>query len=118
MENKNGIAPKGYQENPVLLPIPPEKRLYGATTFTWMMFGMNTCIPMFFLGPVAFSLKLTPIQAAVGAFIGNLVAVIVAILNGYVGVKYGIPYPVQLRPSWGFKGAEITVVLRGIVGAG
>jgi len=118
LEDKNEIVPKGYRENPVLLPIPPEKRLYGVTTFTFMMFSLNTCLPMFFLGPIAFSLKLTPMQAAVGAFIGNLVAVIVVILNGYVGVKYGIPYPVQLRPSWGFRGAEIAVVLRGIVGAG
>ncbi len=112
------VEPRGYKENPVLLPLPPEKRHYGALTFTWMMFGMNTCIPMFFLGPIALSLGLSPAQAAVGAFIGNLAAVIVLILNGVPGVKYGIPYPVQLRPSWGFRGSQIAVVFRGIVGAG
>ncbi len=118
MAESTTIQPKGYKENPVLLPIPPEKRMHGTMTFTWMMFGMNTCIPMFFLGPIAMSLGISPGQAAVGAFLGNLAATFVLILNGYVGVKYGIPYPVQLRPSWGFKGAEIAVVLRGIVGAG
>jgi len=112
------VEPKGYKENPVLLPIPPEKRHYGAVTFTWMMFGMNTCIPMFFLGPIAMSLGLNPAQAAIGAFLGNMAAVAVLMLNAVPGVKYGIPYPVQLRPSWGFKGSQIAVVLRGIVGTG
>lgn len=112
------IEPKGYKENPVLLPIPPSERLYGRLTFTWMMFGLNTCIPMFFLGPIALQLGLSPVEAAIGAFFGNLAAIVVVILNGVPGVKYGIPYPVQLRPSWGFKGSQIAVVLRGIVGAG
>ncbi|MGC9186852.1 MAG: cytosine permease, partial [Fervidicoccaceae archaeon] len=108
------VEPKGYKENPVLLPIPPEKRMYGVRTFSWMMFGLNVCIPMFFLGTIGLSLGLNPVQVAVGAFLGNFAAVIVLWLNGIVGVKYGIPYPVQLRPSWGFRGAEIAVVLRGI----
>jgi len=112
------VEPKGYKENPVLLPIPQDKRMYGTVTFSWMMFALNVCIPMFFLGTIGLSLGLTPAQVAVGAFLGNFAAVIVLWLNGIVGVKYGIPYPVHLRPSWGFKGAEIAVVLRGIVGFG
>lgn len=112
------VEPKGYKENPVLLPIPSDKRLYGVRSFSWMMFGLNVCIPMFFLGTIGLTLGLTPVQVAVGAAVGNFAAVVVLWLNGIVGVKYGIPYPVQLRPSWGFKGAEIAVVLRGIVGFG
>ncbi len=112
------VQPKGYKENPVLLPIPPSQRFHGVIDYTWMMFGLNVCIAMFFLGPIAQSMGLSPLQAAVGAFIGNLAATVVIILNGYIGMKYGISYPVHLRPSWGFRGAEIAVVLRGIVGAG
>lgn len=112
------VEPKGYKENPVLLPMPPEKRLYGVRSFSWMMFGLNVCIPMFFLGVIGLDLGLTPAQVAVGALIGNFAAVIVLWLNGIVGVKYGIPYPVHLRPSWGFSGSQIAVILRGIVGFG
>ena len=57
-------------------------------------------------------------QALLAAFIGNLAVVLVLILNSYPGWKYGIPYPVQLRPAFGHRGAELPVVLRGIVGAG
>ncbi|MEB3780852.1 MAG: cytosine permease [Desulfurococcales archaeon] len=117
-ETGGGATPSGYEEHPELLPLPAEKRVYSSYTFWWMMFSMNTNIPMFFLGPIAYSLGLSVGQAALGAFLGNLAATFVLILNGYVGWKYGIPYPVQLRPAFGFRGIHIPVVLRGIVGAG
>ncbi|MEM1635429.1 MAG: cytosine permease [Thermosphaera sp.] len=112
------LLAKRYVENESLLPIPSDKRIYGTATFTWMMFSMNVCIPLFFLGSIGLSLGLSLVEVAVGALLGNLATTIVLILNGLPGVKYGIPYPVQLRPSWGFKGSRIPVVLRGIVGAG
>lgn len=112
------IQPKGYKENPDLLPIPASKRLYGTPTFVWMMFSMNTCIPMFFLGPIGYSLGLDAFEVALGAFLGNFIAMVVLMLNGWVGVKYGISYPVQLRPSWGFNGSKIAVFLRGCIGIG
>ena len=89
---------------------------YNLYTWTMAMFSMNTCIPMFFLGPIGASLGMDLTQALVGAFIGNLAAVIVMYLNGVPGVKYGIPYPVQLRESYGWKGIHIPVLMRG--GAG
>lgn len=106
------------EEHPELLPLPEEKRVYGTITFWFMMFSMNTCIPMFFLGPIARSLNLTPGEAAIGALLGNLAATLVMILNGYPGWKYGIPFPVQLRPAFGKRGIHLPVLLRGIVGAG
>jgi NCS1 family nucleobase:cation symporter-1 len=83
-----------------------------------MIFSMNVCIPLFFLGTIGYSLGLNPVEMAVGAFLGNLATAVVMILNGLPGVKYGIPYPVQLRPSWGVIGSHIPIVLRGVVSAG
>ncbi|MEW6265220.1 MAG: cytosine permease [Thermodesulfobacteriota bacterium] len=110
------ITPKGYQENPDLLPTPTSQQTYNSWTFTLMMFSMNTCIPMFFLGPIGSSLGLNLWQALVGAFIGNLAAVLVMWMNGQAGVKYGITFPVQLRESFGFKGIHVPIVLRGLAG--
>ncbi len=116
MAEEKTITPQGYNENPDLLPVPMAERKYNTLTFTFMMFSMNTCIPMFFLGPIGASLGMDFWQAAVGAFIGNLAAVIVMYLNGVVGIKYGVPYPVQLRESFGFRGIHIPVLLRGFAG--
>ncbi len=118
MASEITITPKGYTENPDLLPVSSSERIkgYNTWTFTMMMFSMNTCIPMFFLGPIGSQLGLNIWQALVGAFIGNLAACIVMWLNGVVGLKYGITYPVQIREPFGFKGIQIPVILRGIAG--
>lgn len=80
------VTPQGYRENPDLLPVPTSKKRYGTGTFILMMFAMNTCIPMFFLGPIGRGLGLDLWQVMVGAFIGNLAAVIVMWLNGVIGL--------------------------------
>jgi len=38
------------------------------------------------------------------------------ILNGFPGVKYGIPFPVLLRSMFGFNGAKVAAIVRGLVG--
>lgn len=110
------IVPKGYTENPDLMPVSPSQRHYGVRTFSFMMFSLSANIPLFFLGPMAKSLGLDIVQAGVGAFLGNLFAIVLAWLIGMAGVRYGITYPVQLRESFGFKGAHVPLVLRGISG--
>ncbi len=110
------VTPKGYAENPDLLPIPRSRQRYGGWTWTLMMFSMNTCIPMFFLGPIGQSLGLNFWQAIWGSLIGNLAAVIVMWLNGVVGVRHGLTFPVQLRSTFGFKGTHIPVIMRGVSG--
>lgn len=110
------VTPQGYKENPDLLPIPINQRRYGTWTWLLIMFSMNVCIPMFFLGPIGKGLGLDLWQVLVGAFIGNLAAVIVMWLNGTVGMRYGITYPVQLREPFGFRGMHVPLVLRAVAG--
>jgi len=82
------------------------------------MFGLNTCIPMFFLGSISYGLGLSPFEMVMAAFLGNFFAVIAMLLNAHPGVKYGIPYPVQAREAFGFLGSYIPTLFRGIVGTG
>jgi NCS1 family nucleobase:cation symporter-1 len=110
------VTPKGYTENPDLMPTPRSQQKYSGWTWTLMMFSMNTCIPMFFLGPIGQGLGLNFWQALWGSLIGNLAAVVVMWLNGVVGVRHGLNYPVQLRDSFGFRGGHVPVILRGLAG--
>ncbi|MBE3064139.1 MAG: cytosine permease [Spirochaetes bacterium] len=98
------------------MPTPRSQQKYGGWTWTLMMFSMNTCIPMFFLGPIGQGLGLNFWQAMWGALVGNLAAVVVIWLNGVVGVRHGLNYPVQLRDSFGFRGGHVPVIMRGISG--
>ena len=62
------------------------------------------------------SLGLNFWQALWGSLVGNLAAVIVMWLNGVVGVRHGLTYPVQLRSTFGFRGTHIPVIMRGLSG--
>ena len=51
-----------------------------------------------------------------GTLIGSLFVYLFANLIGSPSQKYGIPFPVLLRTSFGFKGAKYFSLLRGFVG--
>jgi NCS1 family nucleobase:cation symporter-1 len=57
-------------------------------------------------------------QAIFTIFLGNAIVLIPMILNGHAGAKYGIPFPVLARASFGTKGANIPAILRAIVACG
>jgi NCS1 family nucleobase:cation symporter-1 len=57
-------------------------------------------------------------QAILTIFFGNTIVLIPMILNGHAGAKYGIPFPVFARASFGTRGANIPAMLRAIVACG
>jgi NCS1 family nucleobase:cation symporter-1 len=57
-------------------------------------------------------------QGILTIFLGNAVVLIPMILNGHAGAKYGIPFPVLARASFGTSGANIPAMLRAIVACG
>jgi NCS1 family nucleobase:cation symporter-1 len=57
-------------------------------------------------------------QAVGTVMLGNLIVLVPMILNGHPGTKYGVPFPVLTRASFGILGANIPSVLRGLVACG
>jgi NCS1 family nucleobase:cation symporter-1 len=57
-------------------------------------------------------------QAIGTIFLGNTIVLVPMILNGHAGAKYGIPFPVLARASFGTNGANIPAMLRAIVACG
>jgi NCS1 family nucleobase:cation symporter-1 len=104
-----------YKDHPDLLPIPNDKRTTTGWQYVLMILSMAITTSIFFLGWISEILGLNLLQTVVAAFIGNTVVAIVMYLNGYVGVKYGIPFPVQLRPSFGYRGSLLPLLVRAIV---
>jgi len=43
---------------------------------------------------------------------GNLIVLIPMLLNAHAGTRYGIPFPVLARASFGVRGANVPAVLR------
>ncbi|GBF09024.1 transporter, NCS1 nucleoside transporter family [Aeropyrum pernix] len=89
----------------------------GALEYTFIMFSMASCLPLFFLGPIAFNLGLSLQEALLAALVGNLVVAVAMALNGHAGIKHKIDFPEQAVRSLGELTGKAAVVMRGIVGA-
>jgi hypothetical protein len=46
-------------------------------------------------------------QALLTVSLGNLIVLVPMLLNAHPGTKYGIPFPVLARASFGVKGANV-----------
>src|SRR5258707_5612463 len=57
-------------------------------------------------------------QAILTIFLGNLIVLVPMILNAHAGTRYGIPFPVYCRASFGTLGANVPALLRAMVACG
>ena len=57
-------------------------------------------------------------EAVLTILLGNLIVLVPMLLNAHAGTKYGIPFPVFVRASFGPIGANIPAILRAIVACG
>lgn len=57
-------------------------------------------------------------QAVFTILLGNLIVLIPMLLNAHAGAKYGIPFPVLVRASFGTRGANVPALLRAFVACG
>ena len=51
-------------------------------------------------------------------FLGNTIVLLPMVLNAHAGTKYGIPFPVYCRASFGILGANVPAMLRALVACG
>jgi NCS1 family nucleobase:cation symporter-1 len=57
-------------------------------------------------------------QAVFTVFLGNSIVLIPMLLNSHPGARYGVPFPVLARASFGVLGANVAAVLRALVACG
>lgn len=101
-----------------LAPVPLQKRTWGTWNYIALWIGMSLCIPTYMLASSLIDGGMNWWQAILTIFLGNTIVLIPMILNGHAGAKYGIPFPVFARASFGVRGANIPAMLRAIVACG
>ncbi len=104
--------------NDDLAPVLPQKRTWGTWNYAALWISMSLCIPTYMLASSLIEGGMNWWQAILTIFLGNTVVLIPMILNGHAGAKYGIPFPVFARASFGTIGANIPALLRAIVACG
>ena len=105
-----------YSED--LAPVPPGQRTWTKWNLAAIWVGMAVCIPTYLLASYMIKTGLNWYEALIIIGLANLIITIPMVLNGHAGVKYGVPFPVIGRSSFGVKGIHIPSVIRGLVACG
>jgi len=105
-----------YNED--LAPVPIERRTWNTYNYAALWVGMAHNIPSYLLASGLVALGMDWVQAIMTIALGNLLVLIPMLLNSHAGTKYGIPYPVFARASFGVFGANLPAILRGLVACG
>ena len=79
---------------------------------------MSVCIPTYMLAASMIQAGMTWWQSVLTVLLGNLIVLVPMILMGHAGAKYGIPFPVLARASFGTRGAHIPAIARSLVACG
>ena len=101
-----------------LAPVPADRRKWRIGSFAALWISMSACIPTYMLASSLIGGGMNWSQAIITIFLGNLIVVVPMILNAHAGTKYGIPFPVFCRASFGTKGANIPALMRAFVACG
>ena len=104
--------------NTDLAPVPFSRRKWGLASFAALWISMSACIPTYMLASSLIGGGMNWSQAILTIFLGNAIVVVPMILNAHAGTKYGIPFPVFCRASFGTVGANVPALLRALVACG
>lgn len=101
-----------------LAPIPAAARTWSTANYAALWISMSLCIPTYMLASSLIEGGMNWWQALLTIFLGNTVVLVPMLLNGHAGARYGIPFPVFARASFGVRGANVPALLRAVVACG
>ena len=104
--------------NPDLAPVPAQRRTWSMWNIAALWVGLSVCVPTYMLASGLVAQGMSPGQALLTIALGNLVVLIPMVLNAHAGTRYGIPFPVLLRASFGTLGANVPAMMRALVACG
>lgn len=116
--SSENMRPKSSLYSHDLAPIPPAARTWTTWNYAALWVSMSLCIPTYMLASSLIEGGMNWWQAIGTIFLGNTIVLAPMVLNGHAGAKYGIPFPVLARASFGVRLANLPAILRAIVACG
>lgn len=101
-----------------LQPVPLAERKWGTYNFAALWISMAHCIPTYMLASGLIDSGMSWGQALFTILLGNVIVLLPILLNSHPGTRYGVPFPVLLRASYGTYGANIPALMRALVACG
>src|ERR1700678_2839622 len=104
--------------NDDLAPTTAAHRTWGTYNYIALWFSMSMEVTTYMLASSLIAGGMNWKKAICTIALGNLIVLIPMLLNAHAGAKYGIPFPVFVRASFGTRGANVPAILRAIVACG
>jgi nucleobase:cation symporter-1, NCS1 family len=104
--------------NPDLAPTTVAQRHWGTYNYAALWISMSVNILTYMLAASLIQGGMNWKQAVATVFLGNTIVLIPMLLNSHPGARYGVPFPVLARASFGVRGANVAAVLRALVACG
>ncbi|MBI3750400.1 MAG: cytosine permease, partial [Chloroflexi bacterium] len=101
-----------------LAPVPITKRTWTTYNYIALWIGMSHNIPTWGLAAGLVFIGFAWYQAILTIMLANVIVLIPMLLNSHAGTKYGIPFPVFARASFGVYGANLAALLRAGIACG
>lgn len=105
-----------YNED--LAPVPVVKRHWSGLHYAALWAGMACNIPTYMMASGLIASGMNWWQALLTILLGNSIVLIPILLNSHAGTKYGIPFPVLARASYGIRGSNLPALMRALVACG
>jgi NCS1 family nucleobase:cation symporter-1 len=104
--------------NADLAPATVERRHWGTYSYAALWVSMSVNILTYMLAASLIQGGMNWKQAVGTVFLGNTIVLFPMLLNSHPGARYGIPFPVLARASFGVLGANVAAGLRAVVACG
>jgi nucleobase:cation symporter-1, NCS1 family len=104
--------------NDDLAPTGPEERTWTTYNIAALWIGMSIVITTYLLASGLIAAGMNWWQALLTISLGNLIVLVPMLLNAHAGTKYGVPFPVFVRASFGVRGANFAAMARALVACG
>ena len=104
--------------NDDLAPTDPEERTWTTYNIAALRIGMAIVITTYTLASGLMAAGMNWWQALLTISLGNVIVLIPMLLNAHAGTKYGVPFPVFVRASFGVRGANFAAIARALVACG
>ena len=101
-----------------LAPVDVERRSWTTYNYAALWVSMSVNILTYILAANLVKGGMNWKQAVMTIFLGNTIVLAPMLLNSHPGARYGIPFPVLARASFGVLGANVAAVLRALVACG
>jgi nucleobase:cation symporter-1, NCS1 family len=104
--------------NADLAPTTIAQRTWSTYHIASLWIGLAVCIPTYMLAAGLVGAGMNWKQAIFTIMLGNMIVCVPMVLVAHAGTRYGIPFPVLARASFGIHGSNVPALMRAVVACG